>query len=429
MHRVAAILMLVPTLVGCPGDEGSCPEGNLGCDDGGKRVVGGGDDTARGVIGQWELDYVVVARDSVQRPVEVAEVTWNLEIYAASQNEFTDLYDVSALVTGGSLCVLTSGDFASGDTGCAEIGDLLTGDCANHSCTRVIDRAVTGRYDPVTRTFDFGRQLLEGFVADQEAGYFEVSANLFHDALPEDGTEVEDCGENCFVSLVPAGLFADTWQTYAGETRRSRFKRVSARARATAPPPESELALAIGDEAATSRILLGDYGLRVLFYEDADEVRTQVGELAYQMEIFEVRPIGTVGEYQWLGGIEADSLCWAVDAGGQCDPFDRVSLGRCASVCAPEAQYAVTGFYNEFTGVLRMNRVNVGMYAGGDDSFLSVSVSIHIEGDSEFDEDGLAHRECTDTCNWSLTTGGANPDGLVAPATGSLMAVAAEKIP
>lgn len=428
MQRPPLLLTLILLLTAC-GQDGTCPEDNLGCTDSGGKRVGGSDSRAQDAIGQWELSYVVVARDAVNRPVDVAEIRWNLEVFKASRNEFTGLYDVSAVLNGGTLCAVTTNDFDSGVPGCTQIGLTLPGRCANHGCTRYIDQVFTGRYDADKMTFEFGRQTLEAFVAEQESGYVEVYANLAHDGLPTDGTEVEDCGEDCVVTIVPDGLFAATWPTFQAETRRSRLRRLSPDARATAPPPESELEIAVGDQAAVSDLLLGDYNLSAIFYEDEGQVRTQVGQLDYAFEVFEVRPIGAVGEYQWFGALRADGFCWAVDTGGQCESFGPVSLGRCASTCVTENEYAVTGFYDAFTGGFRLNRLSAGMYAGGDLEYVAVSFSLHIEDESEFDHDGLAWRECTDTCNWSLTTRGTITEGFVDMASGDSLAVVAEKIP
>jgi hypothetical protein len=412
-HSTLCTVALTFTLLLAACNDGECPEGNLGCSEPGANngVAQPGGQTERDIVGEWELTYVLIARDAVDRPVEVAEVRWSLELNSAERNEFTGLYDVKGVVHGGTLCALTTLDFEAGSTGCTQVGLTLPGRCAGHTCTEAIDTPVTARYDPQNRTFSFGRQTLEAFSYDSGVGYVEVTGNLYHDALPTDGNPVESCGDNCTVSIVPDGYFEEVYPRYTSQTRRSSLEKLSERARAE-PEPPSEREFEVGDASYASVVLLGEYDMRLLFYETDNGSATVVGELEYIFEIFEVNPIGTVGDYQWLGALRPGAVCWALDSGAPCETFGPPTLGRCASTCTEEREYAVSGFYDAFTFTMRINRTQADMYAGDSRAFIGTSVTLELEGESHWAEPGLAYRDCSKSCNWTTTSGGSAAEGL-----------------
>lgn len=418
MRFVTLMIALgLSALAGCQ-QEGTCRDGSLGCDPGrvgGNNGVGNNgrnngdpvpqpaDATARAVAGTWELTYVSQARNPVNRLVDVARVTWDLEIFVVQRNEFSGLYEWNGALRGGSLCVQTIDQFEEGSDACEELGAVTLGKCSGHACRSQNEQLISGHFDPETETMRIHRHDGGVYYVDEQRGYINVEAGLDNDAQPVDGTSPETCEKWCPVNLYPRSLLAEVHPAIQGETRQTTLVKLSSDRRSTDGLDDDEYQLAIGDAESAIAEVIGTWDVRGDLYVDA----MTIGSASYELDIFEVVPLTEVGVYRWSGELTGNELCLAPSGDSTCQAFGPATVGRCTSGgCTDEGRFEASGRYDALRATFEMDQTNANTFHMTEDGWLHVELTFRVEPDTPLLDGDVPVTECERWCPWILHVDG-----------------------
>lgn len=174
------------------------------------------------------------------------------------------------------------------------------------------------------------------------------------------------------------------------------------------PDPAAEIeALLLGHWRATVRLRA----------DNAVQREVEVGNLLYNLEIFEVEPPSDrFGIWGWSGAVKATSLCLIPrakfeDSGGECDAFEGARLGSCSGAsCMERREAAARGVYDAVRGVWTMEANVTDADAWFQDGSGYINARLDLSGEGALSAGQIAQGECARSCTWSVTADGAYDD-------------------
>ncbi len=367
------------------------------------------------LLGRWTLTHEVQARDEVGRPLPAGAFSWTIEIFeveplpfGANQLQFR----WSGALKAERLCVVDEASFVPQGAPCQPLEPALLGRCVGHACESFLELPIQGSYQPDLDQLRFDSVEGNAFFLDPERGFINLSTQITGTLTFESDTlaAAPTCEGSCGFTITPKGLFTGQYRNYSDNLRVTTLTRLDDLRRKTPTVDETPRATRIDEQAEAVAAILGSWRLTIGLEDDFEPGGLRaVGEVGYDLDVFEVVESSEVGAWQFRAGANVSRLCVATqadaNAGRPCGELAPAQVGTCGSTCTPGDEIAVEGLFNTLDGALRINRVDADVFFEDARGHVALNVDIVADG-LTLVGDAVEVSQCTSGCSWQIRASG-----------------------